>query len=166
MNHWSILRVRNLFFPLLIVVAILGCFSLSVSADEVGDPKVETEAKAIEGLLISPCCWRQPVSVHFSPASDEVRAEVRQMLASGMTRAEILDKFVAEYGERILAKPPAEGFGAFAYVLPVIFLVLGAAVALLVIQKLRPRAAVAADPGKARTVDSKYAKQLEEEMWG
>jgi cytochrome c-type biogenesis protein CcmH/NrfF len=53
------------------------------------DSELETEAKAIEGLLISPCCWRQPVSVHFSPASDEVREEVREMLSAGLTREEI-----------------------------------------------------------------------------
>ena len=125
----------------------------------------EQEARAIEGLLIAPCCWRQPVSAHYSPASDEVRAEVREMLASGSTREEILDSYVAEYGERILAKPTTEGFNALAYFLPLIFLIVGAAVAAVAIKKLRPQAAETARPASVK-IKSKYAEQLDRELWG
>lgn len=126
----------------------------------------EREARAIEGLLIAPCCWRQPVSVHYSPASDEVRTDIRQQLAAGATRQEILDSYVAKYGEKILAKPTTEGFNALAYFLPVGFLVLGAAVAAIVIKKLRPQTAEpTARPAKVK-VKSKYSEQLDRELWG
>ncbi len=126
----------------------------------------EQEARAIEGLLIAPCCWRQPVSVHFSPASDEVRADIREKLASGLTREEILDSYVAEYGERILAKPTTEGFNALAYYLPIIFLIVGAVVAVVVIKKLRPQVAEPAARPASVKVKSKYAEQLDRELWG
>ncbi|GAB4254722.1 MAG: hypothetical protein Kow00109_30030 [Acidobacteriota bacterium] len=130
-------------------------------------PEQEKEAKAIENLLIAPCCWRQPVAVHYSQAADDVRAEIRQLLAQGLTRQEILDHFVAEYGPQILAKPKAEGFGATAYYLPVLFLLAGGGVALLVIRRLRPSpaAATAASPLPAKP-DKKYSERLERELWG
>jgi cytochrome c-type biogenesis protein CcmH len=140
-----------------------------VSASEL-DPKLEQEAKAIETLLMAPCCWRQPVAVHFSPAAEQIRAEVRQMLADGLTREEILGKYIAQYGERILAKPPARGFGSLAYFLPFIFLILGAAVAVIVIGRLRPKESTTAPKEnvaeKLSSSASKYAKQLDKELWG
>jgi len=153
----------------LITVALLCVFLLgSVSFGADLTPAQETEAKEIENLLIAPCCWRQPVSVHPSAASDEIKGQIREMLAAGMGRDEIVQKYVAEYGERILAKPPAEGFGSLAYFLPVIFLIAGAIVALLVIRKLRP-SAVAQEPSVAAASAasrSDYSAKLDKELWG
>ncbi len=40
-------------------------------------PSLEQEARAIERMVIAPCCWMQPVSDHQSPASDEVKQQIR-----------------------------------------------------------------------------------------
>lgn len=129
------------------------------------EPQLEAEAKNIETMLIAPCCWRQPVSEHYSGAADQIRTEVRQMLASGLTRDQILQTYVAEYGERILSKPPARGFNSLAYFLPVLFLALGAGVAALVVRRLRP-AVVEARARSATKPGSDYASRLDKEMWG
>ena len=84
---------------------------------------VEAEAHAIEAMLIAPCCFSQQVSVHHSPAADEVRADIRRRLAAGETREQILDAYVAQYGKRILAQPPAEGVGWLLYITPPLALV-------------------------------------------
>jgi cytochrome c-type biogenesis protein CcmH len=130
------------------------------------DPDLEAEAKQIETLLIAPCCWRQPVSEHYSAAADQIRTEVREMLASGLTRDQILQKYVAEYGERILSKPPARGFNSLAYFLPVLFLAAGAGVAVLVVRRLRPAPVHVSADRPAESSKSKYASQLDKEMWG
>ena len=93
-------------------------------------PEVLSQAEAalirdIENNLIAPCCWIQPVSEHPSEVSDMIRAEVRAMVAEGKNRNEILDYYVAKYGERILAAPRARGINALAYVAPVAALILG-----------------------------------------
>jgi cytochrome c-type biogenesis protein CcmH len=148
---------------LILFLLVLG--SQTLWAADLTDAQ-EQEARAIEGLLIAPCCWRQPVSSHFSPASDEVRADIRERLASGSTRDEILASYVAEYGEKILAKPSAKGFNALAYFLPLIFLIIGAAVAAVVIKKLRPEVVETAGRPAPVKVKSKYAEQLDRELWG
>jgi cytochrome c-type biogenesis protein CcmH len=149
----------------ILILSLLIFGSPTLWAADLTDAQ-EQEARAIEGLLIAPCCWRQPVSAHFSPASDEVRADVRERLASGSTREEILDSYVAEYGEKILAKPTTKGFNALAYYLPAIFLLIGAAVAAVVIKKLRPGGVGSAARPAAVKVKSKYAEQLDRELWG
>jgi cytochrome c-type biogenesis protein CcmH/NrfF len=72
---------------------------------------LEREARQIETMLIAPCCWREQVSVHQSEAAEQVKQEIRAMLAAGLTRQQVLDRFVSGYGARILAEPPDAGFG-------------------------------------------------------
>jgi cytochrome c-type biogenesis protein CcmH len=76
---------------------------------------LEREARQIETMLIAPCCWREQVSVHQSEAAEQVKREIREMLAGDMTRRQVLDAFVARYGARILAEPPDQGFGRVLY---------------------------------------------------
>jgi cytochrome c-type biogenesis protein CcmH len=97
---------------------------------------LDAQAKAIESALIAPCCFRQQVSVHSSPAADEVRRDVRARLAAGETRAEILDAYVARYGKRILAEPPAEGFGAALQLAPLVMAIAGIGLLAFVVRRL------------------------------
>ena len=86
---------------------------------------------------------------------------------TGLTQEEILGRFVAKYGEKILAKPPAKGFNLLAYFLPVLFLALGAIVAVAVVKKLRPKENALATPeAKPRKLDSAYEDRIEKELWG
>ena len=157
--------MRSIFVrPVMIAGLLLALSFLPLMADEL-ESELEKEATAIEGMLIAPCCWRQPVAVHYSPAADEVRAEVRKMLEDGQTRQEILDSYVAEFGNKILAKPPAEGFNLLAYSLPVVFLIAGAVVALMVVRRLRPVKAESTVAKSSKT-ESRYSERLERELWG
>jgi cytochrome c-type biogenesis protein CcmH len=101
------------------------------------------------------------VSQHYSPVADEIRTEVRAMLAEGKSRDEILNHYVAQYGERILAAPRAEGFNILAYVLPWAALILGAWLLIVLIKKLRSPSPV---PGPSKTPDARYASRIEKEL--
>ncbi len=83
---------------------------------------LEREARALETELIAPCCFTQQVSVHQSDAATAVRRDIRVRLAAGETRQQILDAYTRQYGKRILAQPPAEGFDRALYVVPAIIL--------------------------------------------
>ncbi|MGE3273972.1 MAG: cytochrome c-type biogenesis protein CcmH [Vicinamibacterales bacterium] len=88
-----------------------------------------------EAELMAPCCWSQTVDIHHSPAADDVKAELRQLVADGRTDEEIRAAFVAEYGKRILVVPPAEGFSQALYVLPWLLLGLSAAGLTLIVRR-------------------------------
>lgn len=96
-------------------------------------PAQEAVALKIFNELISPCCWTTTVAQHGSGAAPRIQAEVRQMLASGMKHQAILDHYVEEYGERILASPKKKGFNLAVYIVPPlalaagVFLIAGAA---------------------------------------
>jgi cytochrome c-type biogenesis protein CcmH len=84
----------------------------------------EETAREIKGMLMAPC-WSQPVSQHYSEAADQIRKEIRQLLATGKSKQEILDYYVAEYGERLFSSPRPHGFNLLAYILPVASLLTG-----------------------------------------
>jgi len=119
------------------------------------DPQaLELEARQIEAMLIAPCCWTQQVSLHQSAAADDIKANIRKMLGQNKTRQQIIDAYVAEYGDRILAEPPARGFSAALYVLPWLFLAGSIGVVVVVIRHLRAPVAPAAAPSAARATTS------------
>jgi cytochrome c-type biogenesis protein CcmH len=117
--------------------------------------------REIEDNLIAPCCWSQPVSQHYSEVAEQIRTEVRAMVAEGMTRDEILDHYVAIYGERILATPRAEGFNMLAYVLPWAALVFGAWLLIVLAKRLR---SPAPSPIPVDVPYARYASRIEREM--
>lgn len=126
---------------------------------------LEEQAKELEGKIIAPCCWSQPVSQHYSAAADEIRTAVRQMLAEGKTSQQILDHYVSVYGERILASPRAKGFNLLAYVLPYVSLGLGMIVVVLILRKLRDRIPATAKPAASpQPPDPRYSARLEKEL--
>ena len=105
---------------------LVSVLLLSLYAFGSEDKQIDAKAREIEDNLIAPCCWSQPVSQHYSPVAEQIRKEVRSMVAAGKSRDEILDYYVAEYGERILAAPRAKGFNLTAYILPWVALLAGA----------------------------------------
>ena len=151
------------------LIAALAAALLSAPAalaQPAADPAQEKEAKQIEAMVIAPCCWSQQVSVHQSPAADEVRKDIRKQIAEGKTRQQILDAYLAQYGERILAEPPARGFTRTLYVLPVLLLVLSGVVLSFVVTRMARQPALAggsAEPPAAESRDA-YGEKLNEEL--
>lgn len=155
----------------LALVALVGFISIDAvwAADQATalTPAQEALAVRLEGKLIAPCCWVQTVDQHQSEAADQVKAQIRMLVAQGRGEDEILDSFVAQYGEKILASPRARGFNAIVYVLPLVaFLVAAGAVTVLVMRwRRRPApvaSAVAVAPGSA--ADEALRTRLEDEL--
>ena len=76
-------------------------------------PAVERQAKAIEKQLVAPCCFKGTLEDHPSPVADKMRQEVRSLLSSGKSRAQILAHYKKQYGQAVLAEPPQSGFSGF-----------------------------------------------------
>jgi cytochrome c-type biogenesis protein CcmH len=143
------------------------CLALAM-AIPVAAADVEQEARAIEAMLVAPCCWSQQVSVHQSEAANEIKKEVRASLEAGRTRQQILDAYVAKYGTRILIQPPAEGFNATLYVLPIVALVFSAGGVAWIVRRLTRKPMEAERPAApadthAEPADGLQAR-LEEEL--
>ena len=136
------------------IILLLSVLSLAWASDV-----QEDLIKDLEQSLIAPCCWSGTVYDHGHP---EMEKEIRQMVESGQTRQEIMDHFLARYGERILASPVASGFNLMAWITPIIIGLIGIAVFL---NYLRTPKAVATSKSKPESdLKIPYDDQIEREL--
>ncbi|MCY3773199.1 MAG: cytochrome c-type biogenesis protein CcmH [Gemmatimonadetes bacterium] len=120
------MRRTALFFILPVLVFLATPDTAVAQVEAVVDEGREQIAASVEELLIAPCCWRAPLSQHYSGTAERMKEDLREMLANGQTQEEILDHYKAMYGERILSSPPNAGFNRLAYLFtPLMFLVGG-----------------------------------------
>jgi cytochrome c-type biogenesis protein CcmH len=127
--------------------------------------EMEREARAIEAMLVAPCCWTQQVSLHQSEAATRIKREIRAALGQGRTRDQILDSYVAQYGPAILIEPPARGFGASLYVLPVVALLGSALLVGAVVRRFTRRGqAPSANAAQPLEAGDALSERLDEEL--
>jgi len=109
-----------------------------------------------------------PLNVAESPQADQQRDQIRGLVADGLTKQQILDSLVAEYGdENILAAPKAEGINILAYAVPIgigVLLLAGLALTLPRWRRRAPAAAVSAGSGAAPSLSSADARRLDEDL--
>lgn len=95
----------------------------SVQAEQVSQTALDRQVMAISEKLRCAVCQNQPVSESNSGLAQDMRASVREQLQAGKTEAEVIDFFVARYGDYILIKPKKTGIGLPLWVLPPVLLV-------------------------------------------
>ena len=112
----------------------------------------EAEIQAIETRLACNCgctldvftCRTTDFSCTYSP---RLHREVLALRSQGKTAQQVLDAFVAKYGEKALMAPKPKGFNLAGYLVPgVAILSAGAALVALVFRRRRAVAATGATP--------------------
>ena len=96
----------------------------------------EAEAQAIDRMLMCPVCPAESIDQAQVPLARQMRQRVREMLAAGASRQEILDYFADRYGQNVLASPPKSGLNLLAWVLPLAGLVAALGGGLLVLRAM------------------------------
>ena len=146
-------KSKNLSLTLLCAFCLLFAMSLlsapAMVVAQSPSEELEREAQAIDKMIMCPVCPAETIDQAQVEISFQMRAVIREMLAEGRTREEILDYFVDRYGADILAAPPKSGANLVAWILPIAGVVAGVAVLFLVIRSMtgRRNAAVAVMPG-------------------
>lgn len=147
---------------LLAVLLVLspGAFGRAESLD------IEQQARELEAALIAPCCFSQQVSVHQSPAAAEARADIRRRLRAGETPDQIIQAYVAEYGNRVLAQPPDTGLNRLLYLLPPFALLLTAMLVAVAVRRYTARASASAREVSttACSPENRYHAELDRQL--
>ena len=99
----------------------------------------EAEAQAIDRMLMCPVCPAESIDQAQVPLARQMRQRVREMLAEGASRSEILDYFADRYGLDVLASPPKSGLNLLAWILPIAGVLAALAAGGLVIRAMTVR---------------------------
>lgn len=156
---------------------------VGAAADDVGTPRrretrpVPTATGAVPTLTVSPqavaeiarelnCPVCQGYDLQDCPLKvcAQMRDVIRDRLAKGERREDILAGFVAEYGPQVLNAPPREGLYLFAWLLPLFVLMGGAALVWVGWQRSTSsgsRGRDTAAAGRARQVSAESVSRLE-----
>jgi cytochrome c-type biogenesis protein CcmH len=126
---------RKLLLILLTQVAIFFVASIVVYAQ--GKIPTDDEVNAIAKKLYCPVCPNTPLDVCETKACEDWRAQIRDELSAGWSEQQIIDYFVAQYGERVLAEPQRKGFTSLVWMLPVLAVLFGAVVVWQVLKNWR-----------------------------
>ena len=123
--------------PLLLALALLLAVPALAHADAQDDA-----VRRIALQLQCPVCEGETVADSPSGLAADMRAVIRTKVAAGESDQQILDEFVASYGDGILTEPPKRGISLGVWIGPLVGVVLGAGlVAMLLINWRRPAAA-------------------------
>ena len=112
----------------------------------------------IENDVMCTSC-RESLAVAQSPQADSERSYIRGLIAQGLTKQQIEQNLVAQYGEAVLGKPPASGFNLSVYILPPAILAVT-----LPRWRRRTRAAAAAAPATGPPLDPAEAARLDQDL--
>jgi cytochrome c-type biogenesis protein CcmH len=113
--------------------------------------------------LQCPVCEGETVADSPSGLAGDMRAVIRIKLAAGEPDQQILDEFVASYGDSILTEPPKRGISLGVWIGPVVAVVLGALVlVVLLLTWRRPRPAGLRGVALDADVAEEYQRYREE----
>src|SRR5512138_1424706 len=118
------LRWKLLLFSL-ILLASLVWVSIAYAQDGGPGTPSDNDVNRVAKQLYCPVCPNTPLDVCETKACADWRAQIRDQLSKGWTDQQIIDYFVTQYGERVLAEPKRKGFTSLVWFLPLIVVLVG-----------------------------------------
>ena len=154
------IRGKGLMLLVLLFALVLSAGAAAAQDATPPGPVTDNDVNRVARQLYCPVCENIPLDVCPTQACAQWRETIRAKLAAGWTDQQILDYFVAQYGERVLARPSTRGLNILVWVIPPILLLGGAAVLWRFLRQVRPATTT---PAKAATGDE-YTDRLEQEL--
>jgi len=128
-------------FAVVLAAAALTAAALPAGAAAVTQYEIETQ------VMCDTC--NVPLYIAESPRADQLRREIRTLIAQGQDEAQIKATLKERYGPDILALPEESGFSLGAYLIPVAVALGLLLVAVLLVARWRRRGR----PGAGETAD-------------
>ncbi|MEA2432867.1 MAG: cytochrome c-type biosis protein CcmH [Actinomycetota bacterium] len=120
----------------------------------------EDIANDVARNVMSPYC--EGVTLHDCPSREalELRGRIATWADQGMTKGQIIDRLVSEFGPQIRAVPQTSGTGLFAWVLPGAALIAGIGAAVVLARRFSGRQ----PPAPTEGITSEQRARLDAEL--
>jgi cytochrome c-type biogenesis protein CcmH/NrfF len=147
--------------PLRLIALAAAILALGAATATAATPSYSS---ALSQFMCVSC--HEPLELVNSPQAISEKATMRALLARGLDMSQLKAAMVAQYGQEVLAQPPASGFNLTVYVLPPAVFLGGLALLAFTLPKWRERSrrAAATKLSGAATLDRDDAKRLDDEL--
>lgn len=129
----------------LILALIAGTAAAVEPGEQLSDPVLEARARALSSQLRCPVCQSENIDESRAPIARDLRLLVRERLMAGDSDEEILTYVAARFGEAVLMRPRADGWGLVLWLLGPAMLLLAAVLVAIAARGRRPGAALSAE---------------------
>ena len=113
MRDIGVLKMSNFIWIFIVVFSLTG-FNLLAN----------NQVYQVSNELMCPVCQGQTVAESNSELAISMRKVIENKVNQGESKEKILEYFVNQYGDNILAKPPLKGFNLFLWIIPPFILLL------------------------------------------
>ena len=116
----------------------------------------DNDVNRVAKQLYCPVCPNTPLDVCETKACEDWRGQIRDQLSQGWTDQQVIDYFVSQYGERVLAEPQRKGFTSLVWFLPLTVALIGLGVVYEILKSWRKQ--------KAATISAPASPEISKEM--
>ena len=121
---------------LLVIVLLIPSLVAAEEARPLADnPQVEARLKTLAVELRCLVCQNQTLADSNAPLAEDLRREVREMIAKDMSDREIIDFLVQRYGDFVLYRPPWKASTTLLWLGPFLLLIVGATALVLALRR-------------------------------
>ena len=151
------------FSLIVLMIGLIALFQVEVvNAQEI---PTDDQVNAIAKQLYCPVCENIPLDVCPTQACAQWRELIREKLSAGWTEDEIKTYFVAQYGDRVLASPPATGLNWLIYIIPPLVILAGAYILYRALLAWRQAPVEVLEQNQPEDEpDDEYVARIEEEL--
>jgi cytochrome c-type biogenesis protein CcmH len=110
---------------IILVLLFLPLLAMAEAQPMGDDPAVEERLKALSTELRCLVCQNQTLADSSAPLAEDLRREIRELIAKGMSDKEITDYLVVRYGDFVRYRPPVKSQTLLLWVGPTILLLAG-----------------------------------------
>ena len=130
-------------------------------------PKPRASLTDIESDVMCTIC-HEPLAEAQSLEADQERSYIRGLIAQGLTKAQIEQNLVVQYGPDVLGRPPAHGLNLTVYILPPAIVVAGLVILAVTLPRWRRRTRAEAQAARQSEplpdLEPAEAERLEHEL--
>jgi cytochrome c-type biogenesis protein CcmH len=154
---------------ILVSLALLAIMALASTVQAQSGTVTDDDVNRVAKEMYCPTCENTPLDVCPTQTCQDWRDLIRQQLADGWTKEEILTYFGETFGDHVLAEPPRRGFDLVVWLLPVFGLIAGATLLYRYLTSIRtadlpqtaPASAASTHPASAA---DDYLARVEQEL--
>ena len=151
---------------LVLIALVASLLVVKVVYAQGGTPYTPTDDDVLRVAknLYCPVCPNTPLDVCETKACEDWRAQIRDQLSQGWTDQHIIDYFVAQFGERVLAEPQRKGFTSLVWFLPLIVVLVGLGIVYEILRNWRKQKPASVAAVSTPAIPDELLRKIEREI--